>query len=366
MSEAIIARGGRGRSGGNGGSGGVDLNDYTFTTEMITSNTIWPVPTDALNNEFYVRIFGAGGGGMPNSNYAAGGGGGWMNNDTLTLSPGSSILINIGAGGAYGSAGGTTVFGEYLSANGGSAATNGTGGSGGSGGGGMFTGGRGYQFGGGGGMCVGGNGGMWGGGGGATNVEYYFDYGNKINFSNYTVEEIWGTGAPSNNTRRAGVSTECGNGSITGAGAQGVNTINIVNSDMAGTAEGGSAVYINDRRYWSYYYSNMVGYAGGGGGGYGGTGGTGGTFDYLYYSRTEPVWGTLVGRYRYACGGGGGGYRSNGAPGSVGGGGGGYYGDTSGMGGGGYSQYGVGGGTTASAWTGGSAGLCIIQYYKKT
>ena len=170
MSEAIIARGGR-----KGGGSGSDF--HGLMTEVYTSSTMWLVPSNAVNNEFSVRIFG--------------GGGGWMNNDTLTLEPGTLIFINIGSGGEsvedssysgthhpfWATSGGITSFGTYLSASGGSAPTipnndyrdeswyNATGGSGGAGGGGRLHGGRGYQFGGGGGG-YGGNGGNYGGGGG--------------------------------------------------------------------------------------------------------------------------------------------------------------------------------------------------------
>lgn len=91
------------------------------------------------NQEFSVRIFGAGGGAKNNG--SAGGGSGWMNNAVLILNEGELVAINIGVGGNdridMDRTGGTSSFDRYLSANGG------TGGS------------------------VSGRGGAWGGNGGA-------------------------------------------------------------------------------------------------------------------------------------------------------------------------------------------------------
>ena len=104
MADAIIAR----RKGSSSGSKG------NLVTKIITANEVFVVPK-AYNNQFDVRIFGGGGGG---GSYV-GGGGGWMNNATLTLQNGTSVVVTIGAGGTSGSSGSTTTFGTYLSANGG-------------------------------------------------------------------------------------------------------------------------------------------------------------------------------------------------------------------------------------------------------
>ena len=163
MSEVMISRRGGSSSSGSG---------TVLHTEYILFNQNWTVPSGVKNNEFSVRIFGAGG---INS-----GGSGWMNNDVFTnLVEDSIIPITIGRysgvirnesnlSNVYTNyIGGTTSFGSYLSANGGRF-TNG--GSGGSSGGTNGWGGIGYQFGGGGdsysGISYGGNGGVWGGGGG--------------------------------------------------------------------------------------------------------------------------------------------------------------------------------------------------------
>lgn len=140
MSEAIISR------------RGYDANGKPeLRTEIITGTTNWTVPNSIRNTTISVRIFG---GGVYMSN---GGGSGWMNNGEITVTPGQKIDITIGNSGS--SSGGTTSFGTYLSANGGSLHNGGAGGG---------SGGRGYQFGGGGGYATiaGGDGGMWGGGGG--------------------------------------------------------------------------------------------------------------------------------------------------------------------------------------------------------
>ena len=342
MSEAIIARGGR-----KGSGGGSDF--HGLMTEVYTSSTMWLVPSNAINNEFSVRIFGGGGGGAP----GGGGGGGWMNNDTLTLEPGTLIFINIGSGGQsvedssydgiqhpfWATSGGITSFGTYLSASGGSAPTipnndyvdenwvNATGGSGGSGGGGRLHGGRGYQFGGGGGSLrngSGGHGGPWGGGGGGNIIGQGGTYG--------------------------------GNGGNTSVGAEnGTNTIGWSN---VGQELNGS--YITGNGITTFWYT---GGGAGGGGGFGGKGGYGATSKSDY-------------------GGGGGGYGADGGNGyySSGGGGGygkGGYGGTYGItlwfhapGGGG--SYGRGGslgkegplfGGGGSAGQDGADGICIIQYY---
>lgn len=171
MAEAIISR--RGWS-----SEGKPPPTPTFvlTTKTFTSNTSWVVPNH--NSFVSVRIFGGGGGG--GYSMGGGGGGGWMNNSDLTLSNGATIRITIGDGGTKsssmrvdGNAGGTSSFGSWLSANGGSGGGcymfgDSRGGYGGSGGGGQY-GGRGWQFGGGGGHTPG-IGGPWGGNAGENGI----------------------------------------------------------------------------------------------------------------------------------------------------------------------------------------------------
>ena len=161
------------------GSGGGDMGggSYELVTHVITNNQVFTMPENVKDGQIHVRIFGAGGGGYhatsswSNPDSAAGGGGGYMNNGWISLAAGSTVEITIGKGTA--NAGGVTLFGTYLSANGGQAGSGASGGNGGSGGGGSYHGGFGYQFGSGGGAdgttyYIGGNAvSLWGGNGGS-------------------------------------------------------------------------------------------------------------------------------------------------------------------------------------------------------
>ncbi len=117
----------------------------TYHTEIITASGDWQVPGGVTS--VFVRIFGGGGCGSGSGStgyYGGGGGGGHMATSTISVAPGTMIPITIGAGGvesnsASARTGGTSSFGVYLSADGGSGGTWNTtpyGGSGGSGGGG--------------------------------------------------------------------------------------------------------------------------------------------------------------------------------------------------------------------------------------
>ena len=249
MSEAIIAK--RGKS-----NASIPGLKQTLITNIITANTTFVVP-NAIDNKFYVRIFGGGGGqSYANSGITpSGGGSGWMNNGEFEFDYGTSITINIGKGGpastslyVNGNAGGTTTFGRYLSANGGSGAYRLKGGDGGAGGGGgdlslndRTDGGRGYQFGGGGGFCGGngGDGGIWGGGGGAG-----FRFASSIINKNDT--------AALNN--RLVTSGNGGNGGTYGGG-------------------GGAVVYFESKHFNGELVIINNGGRGGNGGTYGGGGG---------------------------------------------------------------------------------------------
>ena len=85
--------------------------------ETITADRTWTVLGNAKDNLFDVITFGTGNGrstvGYENSDdsinmYAFGSG--WLNRNSLTLTPGASISITVGAGK-------TTTFRIYLSAN---------------------------------------------------------------------------------------------------------------------------------------------------------------------------------------------------------------------------------------------------------
>lgn len=90
----------------------------------------------------YVSLAAGGGGGISGLKYyVTGSSGGYLISRPVNLTPGESIQITIGAGGAEGSYGGTTTFGAYYSCSGGSSSLGGPsiGGSCGSAGGDGFT-----------------------------------------------------------------------------------------------------------------------------------------------------------------------------------------------------------------------------------
>lgn len=109
---------------------------YMYVRDIITNNETWTAP-EAKNQEFEVSVWGGGGAGSISSFDepigGAGGGSGYMKSAKLTIPAGEAVDITIGAGGqgcsgttanaftnAYvGQSGGTTIFGRYLSAEGG-------------------------------------------------------------------------------------------------------------------------------------------------------------------------------------------------------------------------------------------------------
>lgn len=386
MSEVFICRGGSGSGGGWGGK-------TEFVTQIIETNQDFVMPTDIVNNEISVRIFGGGGGGGS----SGGGGGGWMNNDILKLTPGISYSINIGRGGSpntntrynstWGYSGGSTSFGSQLIANGG-------GKSGGSGGGSWweYDSGDGYQFGGGGGG-TGGNGGTWGGGGGITGGNgrgghggYYGGGGTGRYGGNGGYYGGGGAVANSRDHGLGGLYNDNGTWKQSGFGGNGahknysiraengINTIglnNLYKTDRDDNLSGNGLGSIDSHGvYNSDYYGGGGGYGGcgssvGGGGGYGG--------HALTYLRIESG-GSYVGYW----GGGGGGFGGNGYWGGggygkgadsskdylYGSGGGGYYDAAHSCGGGGIKvngkSYGYGGSTNQN----GGDGVCVLSYYR--
>ena len=109
------------RAGGDGTG-----EKYELATTIYTKSDTFTMPAGVKDNQVYVRIFGGGSNGHW-SQYTGinsrAGGGGWMNNGWVSLNIGEAVAVTIGAGGgqSYSSAGGSTSFGSYLSANGASA-----------------------------------------------------------------------------------------------------------------------------------------------------------------------------------------------------------------------------------------------------
>ncbi|MEG1513997.1 MAG: hypothetical protein RSD95_03835 [Clostridia bacterium] len=285
-----------------------ELN-WTSTQILITTSQEFVSP---MTGKLGVRLFGAGGFDR--------GGGGHMSYQILDFKIGE--IYNVIIGQPSPNNGGSTSFGNVLTAIGGSSATNGHhGGTGGSkGGNGSYGGGGGGDRYGGNGKGGSGGGGKFtatGGGGASVSNNNYQEYGeNGITTSNLEFNGS-GKGGTSSTTYGRG---NGGNGGIYGGGGG-------CGSGRAADASGGPG---------------YTGYGGGGGGGYGGNGGNG------QYGE---------------CGGGGGGY---GGDGSAYGGGGGYGGDGS-YGGGGYGMtnlingaygYGAGGNPDKE----GAPGICIIYF----
>ena len=394
MSEAIISRrGGK----GNGSSGG-DSGPGNLQSVVISTNNQWTVPNHKGN--ISVRIFGGGGGGYNRvsiAGFGCGGGSGWMNNGEFAIGNGSLIQITIGKGGTYINSGGTTSFGTYLSANGGSPGYRG--GSGGAGGGCVFGSsmpsfGRvwgnhfctGFQFGGGGmnmdqypipksnGSTLDDmmDGGTWGGGGGVSILEYRqllknADYGAGRGgmygggggiYMPTCKNNVGGVRAGGDSKQYGGMGgVFCQDNSVfVWPAKNGINTIgnNSVPTDCQGAGLG--FMPPNADRWGSWGGGGGFGGNGGsgGGGGYGGNGG--GVSETLAINRATGGGGYGKGADGGISAGGGGGYYARG--GDDGGGGGGY-----GIGGDRNNSPGFGGGGGSHLEQDGGPGVCIIQYY---
>ena len=396
MAEAIISRRGFNSSGRR-----------KMTTELITTNSSYVIPNH--NGQIHVRIFGAGGG---TGSLYNGGGSGYMNNGEFDIPTGTSIPVTIGICEGRERRGGTTSFGTYLSANGGS--FNGSGGSGGGITGSIFS--SDYasasQFGGGGGGIYGGNGGIWGGGGGQGSRDNYTNSrchggsggtyggggGGAINLqygdrSQTTVTtdiitggnggeyggggggggDYWNTSGANHASTKGGIGGinggNGGHGTIcfwnttqvyyTSNAENGINTIGM--DDVPANLQGDGLAGVFGSRVSVEYRDSGSSFAQGwscGGTGGGGFGGRGGSVKMLFS--------------RWRGGGGGGGYGGNGGSGGISGGGGGGYGGSGGNGdyewigggGGGYfgngSPLGGGGGYFTDATGVGGAGYSVF------
>lgn len=120
-------------------SGFVVFGQTSYTTPGTYS---WTVPA-GVTSVSVVAVGGGGGGNLYHSNYNTGGGGGGLAyKNNITVTPGSSITITVGAGGVGssgssgtpGSDGGTSSFGSHFSATGGKGAVTNNSGSNGLGG----------------------------------------------------------------------------------------------------------------------------------------------------------------------------------------------------------------------------------------
>lgn len=87
-------------------------NKIEFTESGIYTNTTGKVQT------IVIGICGGGAGGG-NSAYAGGGGGSGMTYHKITLQPGETVVVTIGAGGLSGNDGGDSSFGSYVTVKGG-------------------------------------------------------------------------------------------------------------------------------------------------------------------------------------------------------------------------------------------------------
>lgn len=414
MSEAIIARGG-GVSRSEVANMVLNSIGANLITTIIDTNTIWTVPTGIVGDIISVRIFGGGGGPGLEYRYGSsdwqvivgGGGSGEMNNGDILVKAGQLINITIGDGGTQGQSGGTTSFGNYLSAPGGeSGKPNGDGGNGGAGGFGG-NGGIGYQFGGGGGWIKGGDAKIWGGGGGAVghtsfnankvyggnggiygggggsytydgwrngNISYYGYGGNGGKyggggggwFMGYG-GEYGGNGGSININAEDGTNTitwtniemDANGNYINGNGLSGIlKNEDINNSYLDKALAGGGGFGGNGSTGW-VKSAMFLAYIGGGGGGYG-MDGAGGNFGD---SVSTKIGGGGYGKISHNLGSlGGGGYFSI----STNFGGAGYMTNCNTYGGAGYMNYGSGGYNHQNNYFNGKSGVCIIQYYAKS
>ena len=80
------------------------------TVIFLTSGSTWTVPSDWNSSNNTIEVIGGGGGGSNTGNQVGGGGGGYSKATNVSLTPGGSVNIGIGIGGAQNTSGGNTWF----------------------------------------------------------------------------------------------------------------------------------------------------------------------------------------------------------------------------------------------------------------
>ena len=88
------------------------------TSILLTTSQLYSAPTNAINNTIEVTLVG----GKGSDNEITVGESGETITNSITINPGESIPVYIGAEGIDGSNGGTSSFGQYMYASGGNAA----------------------------------------------------------------------------------------------------------------------------------------------------------------------------------------------------------------------------------------------------
>ena len=208
-----------------------NINVYGGTVQSFTSSTTWTAPT-GVTSVNYLVVAGGGGGGSAATGVSMGGGGGagGLLQGQLTVVPGTTYTVTVGAGGSAGTNGGNSVFGSITA----------TGGGAGAGGISSFV----YAQ----------NGGSGGGGGPYTGLQkgsgiagQGFDGGSAGN-----IDAAGGGGGSS------GVGGSISSGTVGGAGGPGT-VVGITGSNVTYAGGGGGGAYLG--------YTGGAGGSGGGGAG---------------------------------------------------------------------------------------------------